>query len=126
MQEIKSTSDLLEVGSSVIIDINSIEDRLSESLKIKLAANSSARILDYKLTDGTGIGFLLELSDGTKNWFFSHEISSLKENTIVELKKSQSFFNDSRQSIYSGNEIGYVTNPINFVKWLNSVTSDIF
>ncbi len=126
MQEIKSTGDLLEIGSSVSIDINRIEDRLSESLKLKLTENSSARILDYKLTDGTGIGFLLELNDGTKNWFFSHEITSAKGDAIVKFKKPQSINNQSQQNLYFGDKISYVANPINFINWLISVTSDIF
>ena len=32
-------------------------------------------IADFKMTDGQGIGLVLELSDGTTSWFFGEEIS---------------------------------------------------
>ncbi len=125
MKEIEQIGDLIDIDSTVAIDIERIQDNISIDLQQKLQINSNAKVLGYKITDGTDIGFFLELSDGSKRWFFSNEIISVNNNIVqsnkVSNKKSQ--FN---QVIYSGNELSYVINPINFVKWLINVTSDVF
>ena len=84
-----------------------------------------AKVLDYKITDGTEIGFLLELKDGSKNWFFSHEIASF-ENALGPFEPVIKSKVPLNKNLYSGDSLAYVLNPINFTKWLINVTSDIF
>ena len=39
-----------------------------------LEMNPRGKVIAYKMTDGGGIGIVLKLGDGTKNWFFENEI----------------------------------------------------
>ncbi len=69
----KSTN-LTRIGSSVKIDLDSVRDRISSSLIAKISSNPRATVTDYKMTDGGGVGVVVKLVDGTKNWFFENEI----------------------------------------------------
>ena len=62
------------IGSKVKIDLDSVRDRIPNSLQQLLRENPRGTLLDWKMTDGTGIGVVLELSDGTQSWFFENEI----------------------------------------------------
>ena len=45
------------------------------------------KISDFRITDGKGIGVVLELSNGKEQWFFEDEIDLLDENGNVIKKK---------------------------------------
>ena len=128
MKAITQSIKLLEIGSLVKIDLASIKDRLPEELKQKIIKDSNAKVLDYKITDGTQIGFLLELQDGSKNWFFNNEITN--GNNIPESKNeskvSLSNYYFKNKPTYYGKSISYVLNPINFARWLRNSSKDIF
>ena len=82
--------DTVKIGSVVQVNLDSTKERLSEKT-IKAISNSSKCIVkDYKITDGLGIGLVLELSNGDKEWFFENE----EEGIILEddCYPSQSFF----------------------------------
>ncbi len=66
--------NLTRVGSTVKIDLDRVRDRISKSLIAKIASEPRATVLDYKMTDGGGVGFVLKFGDGTKSWFFENEI----------------------------------------------------
>ena len=116
---------LLDIGSTVKIDIERIQDKIPTDLKKTLFINSIAKVSDYKITDGTGIGFLLELSNGSKHWFFNHEIT-LVNNAIDPLAEGTLSSPPLSKSLYKGNNLSYVVNPIYFATWLMHVTKDIF
>ena len=127
MKKINQSNKLLEIGSKVNIDVSSIEDRLPEGLEEKLNISSSGTVIGYKITDGTQIGFLLELEDGSKNWFFKHEliyINNQKEQSQEGASKSNKYFLKQRY-IYKGDKLSYVLNPINFASWLINASKDI-
>ena len=127
MIEIDKNIKLLDIGSTVKIDIERIQDKIPTNLKKTLVINSLAKVSDYKITDGTGIGFLLELSNGSQHWFFNHEITPINNaNDHAPLAKTTHKQTPLIDSIYKGNDLAYVINPVNFVKWLMNVTSDIF
>ena len=43
------------------------------------------KIIDFRITDGKGIGVVLQLSNGKEQWFFEDEIDLLDENgNIIE------------------------------------------
>ena len=52
-----------------------------------------AKISDFRITDGKGIGVVLQLSNGKEQWFFEDEIDLLDENGNV-IKK----VNDAKQN----------------------------
>ena len=66
---------LLRIGSNVSVDLDRVRDRIPGALMSVLRNNPRGKVVDYKMTDGLGgIGLVLELSDGTTNWFFDNEI----------------------------------------------------
>jgi len=66
--------NLTRIGSSVRIDVDRVRDRISSSLIAKISSNPRSTVSDYKMTDGGGVGVVVTLVDGTKNWFFENEI----------------------------------------------------
>ena len=65
---------LTRIGSNVRVQLDQVRDRIPKELLRKLKENPRGRVVDYKMTDGTDIGLVLELSDGTTSWFFDKEI----------------------------------------------------
>ncbi len=63
------------IGSKVRVDLDNVNDRIPSSLASILKDDPRGTLVDYKMTDGMGIGFVLELSNGSKNWFFENEIA---------------------------------------------------
>ena len=68
------TTTLTRIGSNVRVQVDQVRDRIPENLLNKLKANPRVKVVDYKMTDGTDIGLVLELSDGSTSWFFNEEI----------------------------------------------------
>ena len=67
------SANLTKIGSRVKIDLNKVKDRISGNLVQKISSDPRATVMDYKMTDGGGVGVVLKLADGTKNWFFDTE-----------------------------------------------------
>ena len=65
---------LSRIGANVRVDVEQVRDRIPKDLLKKLKDNPRGKVVDYKMTDGTDIGLVLELSDGTTSWFFNEEI----------------------------------------------------
>ena len=68
------SANLTKIGSRVKIDLNKVKDRISRNLVQKISSDPRATVMDYKMTDGGGVGVVLKLADGTKNWFFESEV----------------------------------------------------
>ncbi len=68
------TATLNRIGSNVRVDLDRVRDRIPGNLIKQLTNNPRGRVIDYKMTDGQGIGCVLELSDGSTSWFFDDEI----------------------------------------------------
>ncbi len=68
-------ANLTKIGTKVKIDLDQVKDRIPSTLVSLLSQDPRGKVLGYKMTDGTGIGVVLELSDGTANWFFDNEIT---------------------------------------------------
>ena len=67
-------STLTRIGSNVRVQVDQVRDRIPKGLLKKLKDNPRGKVVDYKMTDGTDIGLVLELSDGSTCWFFNQEI----------------------------------------------------
>ena len=65
---------LSKIGSRIKIDLDKVKDRISSNLIKKISSDPRATVIDYKMTDGGGVGVVAKLADGTKNWFFENEI----------------------------------------------------
>ena len=91
------------------------------------------KIIDFRITDGKGIGVVLQLSNGEEQWFFEDEIDLLDENgnlinKINEIKENKNLLFDAlgRLKYESKNKVGELINPINFFLWLVVSLKDVF
>ena len=66
---------LTRIGSSIKINLDRVRDRIPPNLAEQLSKNPRGTVIDYKMTDGMGIGLVLKLKDGSQNWFFEDEVS---------------------------------------------------
>ncbi len=69
------SANLTRIGSRVKINLDKVKDRIAGNLIQKISADPRATVMDYKMTDGGGVGVVLKLADGTKNWFFDSEVA---------------------------------------------------
>ena len=60
----------MEIGQKV--RICRLRDRVSEIVVKKLGQVGTIR--DYKMTDGSGVGVLVQFEDKSATWFFEDEI----------------------------------------------------
>jgi len=136
---------LIEIGSKVRVKPELVGDRIPERLIELLSENPVGTVIDYKMTDGTGIGFVLELSDNSNSWFFFEEVVSTEteesvygigdnrsEAAMLTLKKV-AFSNERRpkvkaiqRPVYVGNTMMELLNPFNFLRWLLYSLKDVY
>jgi len=67
------TPGTITVGSKV--KITRVRDRIPADLVEVLKSDASGTVKGYKMTDGSGIGVVVELSNGSTGWFFDDEIA---------------------------------------------------
>ena len=128
-----SILDKAKIGDSVQINIELSKDRLSKEAVDAINVSSLAKISDFRITDGKGIGVILQLSNGEKQWFFEDEIDLLDENGNVIKKNHYTKENNNlifdfiRELKYENkNKVNELFNPINFLIWLVVSFKDIF
>ena len=128
-----SILDKVKIGASVQINLGLSKDRLSKETIDAINVSSLAKISDFRITDGKGIGVVLQLSNGKEQWFFEDEIDLLDENGNVIRKKIDSrensnFIFDSFKGLNyeNKNKVSELINPINFFIWFFVSFKDIF
>ncbi len=127
-----SILDKTSIGNSVRINLELSNDRLTKEVVDAINVSSVAKIMDFRITDGKGIGVILQLSNGKEQWFFEDEIDLLDEKGNViknnDKKENNIFkFNFLRELNYENkNKVSELINPINFFIWLIVSFKDIF
>ena len=128
-----SILDKVKIGNSVQVNLELSKDRLTKETIDAINVSSLGKISDFRITDGKGIGVILQLSNGKEQWFFENEIDLLDENGNVikknnEKKEISNFiFNFLRGLNYENkNKVSELLNPINFFIWLVVSFKDIF
>ena len=128
-----SILDKVNIGNSVKVNLELTKDRLTPETINALNVSSMGKIRDFRITDGKGIGVVLELSNGKEQWFFEDEIDLLDENGNVikknndKKKNSNLIFDFLRGLNYKNkNKVSELLNPINFFIWLVVSFKDIF
>ena len=128
-----SILDKVKIGNSVQVNLELSKDRLTQETIDAINVSSLGKISDFRITDGKGIGVVLQLSNGKEQWFFEDEINFLDENGNV-VKKNNDNKNDSNfifdflkgLNYENKNKISELLNPINFFIWLVVSFKDIF
>ena len=124
--------DLVKVGSPVNINVNLSKDRLTSKTLNAIKESTSFTVKDFRLTDGKGIGVVVEFSNGEEEWFFENEIEILDENGKIiprsYTKEKNLIFNDFLKDLKykSKTNIKDLINPINFFSWLIYSIKDVF
>ena len=128
-----SILDKTKIGDSVQINLELSKDRLTKEIVDAINISSVARISDFRITDGKGIGVILQLSNGKEQWFFEDEIDLLDENgnvikKIKDKEKSNSLIFNFLRSLNYENKHKFkdLLNPINFFLWLVVSLKDNF
>ena len=128
-----SILDKAKIGNSVQVNLELSKDRLTKETIDAINVSSLGKISDFRITDGKGIGVVLQLSNGKEQWFFEDEIDLLDENGNVikkiNYKKENSnlIFDLLRRLNYENkNKVSELLNPINFFIWLVVSFKDIF
>ena len=128
-----SILDKVKIGNSVQINLHLSKDRLTKETIDAINVSSLGKISDFRITDGKGIGVVLQLSNGKEQWFFEDEIDLLDENGDVIEKNidkkvnSNFIFDFLRGFNYENkNKVSELLNPINFFIWLVVSFKDIF
>jgi len=57
------------------VRITRVRDRIPADLVEALKSDASGTVSGFKMTDGSGIGVVVELSNGSSGWFFDDEIA---------------------------------------------------
>ena len=128
-----SILDKVKIGNSVQVNLQLSKDRLNKETIDAINVSSLGKISDFRITDGKGIGVVLQLSNGKEQWFFEDEIDLLDENGNVIKKNydkqenSNFIFDFLRRLNYENkNNVSELLNPINFFIWLVVSFKDIF
>ena len=127
-----SILDKVKIGNYVQVSLELSRDRFTKETIDAINVSSLGKISDFRITDGKGIGVVLQLSNGKEQWFFEDEIDLLDENGNVikknDNKKNSNFiFDFLRELNYEKkNKVSELINPINFFIWLVASFKDIF
>ena len=128
-----SILDKVKIGNSVQVNLELSKDRLNKETIDAINVSSLGKVSDFRITDGKGIGVVLQLSNGQEQWFFEDEIDLLDENgnvikKINNKKENSNFIFDFFRglSYENKNKASELFNPINFFIWLIVSFKDIF
>ncbi len=127
-----SILDKVKIGNYVQINLKLSKDRLTKETINAINVSSLGKIRDFRITDGKGIGVVLQLSNGKEQWFFENEIDLLDENGNViknnDKKENSNFIEDFSRGLNYENKdkVSELLNPINFFLWLVVSFKDIF
>ena len=128
-----SILDKVKIGNSVQVNLELSKDRLNKETIDAINVSSLGKVSDFRITDGKGIGVVLQLSNGQEQWFFEDEIDILDENGNVikknnDKKENSNFIFDILRGLNyeNKNKVNELLNPINFFIWLVVSFKDIF
>jgi len=128
-----SILDKVKIGNSVQVNLELSKDRLTKETIDAINISSLGKISDFRITDGKGIGVVLQLSNGKEQWFFEDEIDLLDKNGNVikknnDKKENTNFIIDFLRGLNyeNKNKVRELLNPINFFIWLVVSFKDIF
>ena len=126
--------DKVKIGNTVKVNLEFSKDRLTKETIEAINISSKCTINDFKITDGKGIGVIVNLSNGKNEWFFENEIQIIDEKGNIIEKEENKFKNENNNFIFNAvNNINYepkftsseLLNPINFITWLIVSLKDI-
>ena len=127
---------LIPIGAKIKVDKSKIENLLPSKLLDKLPQIINGEIVDYKMTDGMGIGYVLLTENNQKIWIFNRELNekTRQEYSLEETNKNNNTKNSDlilgkykvAYMINANRNIKTIANPLNLINWLIFTMKDIF
>ena len=128
-----SILDKVKIGNFVQVNLELSKDRLTKEVINAIKVSSVCKISDFRITDGKGIGVVLQLSNGQEQWFFEDEIELLDENgNLIKKNNNKTENNNFMLNVFNGlkyenkDKPSELFNPLNFFLWLVVSFKDIF
>ena len=126
---------LIPVGTKIKVDKSKIEYFIADESLDSLPQLINGEVIDYKMTDGTGIGYVLMTENNLKIWIFSNELNDqTKEEYKIEgtdesanIKAEELVLMNFKfdYKINGNRDIKTILNPINLIGWLIFTLKDI-
>ena len=127
---------LIPIGTKIKVDKSKIENLLPSKLLDDLPQTINGEIVDYKMTDGMGIGYVLMTENNIRIWIFNTELNeqTRKEYKLEETNKYSNTENSDlilgkdkvAYEINGNRNIKSIANPINLINWIIFTMKDIF
>ena len=127
---------LIPVGSMIKVEKSKIKNVLPKKILDDLPQIINGEVIDYKMTDGMDIGYVLVTDNNLKIWIFNNELNeqTKKEYEIEDSNRSTNLITkellsqiDKVEYELSGNRsIKKIANPLNLISWLIFTLKDIF
>ena len=127
---------LIPVGTLIKVDKSKIKNVLPKKLLDNLPQTISGEVIDYKMTDGMGIGYVLMTENNLKIWIFNDELNEQlrKKYKIETITNSTNFITEEllpqiykvKYDVNGNRSIKNLANPFNLISWLIFTLKDIF
>tara|TARA_Y100001968_G_C19173268_1_gene626740 strand:+ start:430 stop:828 length:399 start_codon:yes stop_codon:yes gene_type:complete len=127
---------LIPVGASIKVDKSKIKNVLPNKILENLPKMIEGKVIDYKMTDGMDIGYVLMTENNLKIWIFNNELNAQtrKEYNIEEIRKSKVFIPKAfisklykvKYNLNGNKKLKNIANPINLISWLIFTLKDVF
>ena len=133
---IMEVNPLIPIGTKIKVDKSKIENLLSNKLLDDLPKRINGEIVDYKMTDGMGIGYVLLTENNQKIWIFDTELND-QTRREYNIEYTNKYYNTQNSDLILGKykvayevngnrDVKTMVNPINLYKWLIFTLKDIF
>ncbi len=127
---------LIPIGTKIKVDKSKMENLIQTKFMDNLPQTINGEIVDYKMTDGQGIGYVLMTDNNKQIWIFNTELNAqirkeykIEVNNKYYIQNSNNFLFEKYKINYeiNGNRsIRTTANPINLIYWLIYTLKDIF
>ena len=127
---------LIPIGVKIKVDKSKIENLLPDKLLDDLPQMINGEIVDYKMTDGMGIGYVLITENNQKLWIFNSELNEQTKSKYMIEEANKAYKTINNDLILGTFKVAYemngnrdlktIANPINLINWLTFTLKDIF
>ena len=127
---------LIPLGSMIKVEKSKIENVLPKKILDDLPQIINGEVIDYKMTDGMDIGYVLVTDNNLKIWIFNNELNeqTKKEYEIEDSNRSANLItkellsqiNKVEYELSGNRSIKKIANPFNLISWLIFTLKDIF
>ncbi len=130
------TNELIPIGTKIKVDKTKLKNVLPKKLIDDLPEIILGKVIDYKMTDGMDIGYVLHTERNMKIWIFNNELDQ-ETRKKFNLNETYRFRDDSKNQLSlwkdsinyeltGTKKIQTLFNPINLFSWLIFTLKDIF